>query len=143
MHRYKIYKDCACGVWNSSTPKYEILPVFCSFWVPRWCSGNVDITDWMYGLFWVLSSIPVNVKTVQMLFNVVWSFLLTVWQSWGCALNWSLATQKIPNPSEARGSFFEKDYIHTEDSSTSPFLLISVCKFECVSEFLTFLKKFI
>ncbi len=46
-----------------------------------WCSGNVNITDWMYGLFGVLSSIPVNVKTVQMLFNVVWIFLFTVWMT--------------------------------------------------------------
>ncbi len=78
-------------------------------WVPRWCSGNVNITDWMYGLFGVLSSIPVNVKTVQMLFNVVWSFLFTVWMTIMrlCA---ELITRhiKIPNPSETRGSFFEK-----------------------------------
>ncbi len=47
--------------------------------VPRWCNGNVNITDWMYGLFGVPSSIPLNLKTVQMLFNVVWCFLLTVW----------------------------------------------------------------
>ncbi len=49
------------------------------FWEPRWYSGNVDITDWMLRLFGVPSSILLNVKTVQMLFNIVWSFLLTVW----------------------------------------------------------------
>ncbi len=91
---------------------------------------------------WIQSQLMSKLyKCCSMLCEVFFSLFER--QLWGCALNWSLATQKIPNPSEARGSFFEKDYIHTEDSSTSPFLLISVCKFECVSEFLTFLKKFI
>jgi hypothetical protein len=77
--------------------------------VPRWYSGNVNITDWMYELFGVLSSIPVNVKTVQMLFSVEWSFLLTVWMT-VMRLCAELITRhtKIPSPSITRGSYFEK-----------------------------------
>ncbi len=54
--------------------------------------------------------IPVNVKTVQMLFNVVWSFLLTVWTTAMrlCAELITRRSHRIPNPSETRGSLFEK-----------------------------------
>ncbi len=55
------------------------------------------------------SSIPVTVKNVQMLFNVVWSFLLAVWST-VVRLCAELITRhiEIPNPFETRGSFFEK-----------------------------------
>jgi hypothetical protein len=91
-------------------------------WVPRWCSGNVDITDWMLRLFGVLSSITVNVKTVQMLFNVVWSFPLTVWTT-VMRLCAELITHhiKIPKPNWNSGKFLREGYIPMKDSSASPY----------------------
>ncbi len=74
---------------------------------PRWYSGNVDITDRMLRLFGVLSSILVNVKTVQMLFNVVWSFLLTVWTTL------RLCAELITR--------------HIKDFSASPFFCVCIC----------------
>jgi hypothetical protein len=59
--------------------KFGYLECIMLRWGTLVVSGNDEITDWMYGLLGSSSSIPVNVKTVQMLFNDVWRFLPTVW----------------------------------------------------------------
>ncbi len=61
-------------LWNrnvnffcSTEKTHQNLKQQLRIWEPRWC----NITDWMYGLLGFSSSMPVNVKTVQMFFKFV------------------------------------------------------------------------
>jgi hypothetical protein len=76
-------------------------------WVPRWYSGNVDITDWMYRLLgsWVQSQL--------------------MSKPYCCALNWSLATSNL-KPIWNSGRFLREGHIHMKDSSASIFLSIII-----------------
>jgi hypothetical protein len=86
----------------------------------RWHSGNVDISNWILRLSESSGSILVDVKTVQMLFNVVWSFLLTVWMT-VMRLCAELITSHINlKPIWNSEKFLREGNIHTTDSCASP-----------------------
>jgi hypothetical protein len=67
-------------------------------WEPRWYSGNVDITDWMLRLFGVLNS----------MFNVVWSFLLTVWTTVRLCAEFDHSPHQNSKPIWISGLFLRK-----------------------------------
>jgi hypothetical protein len=106
-------------------------------WEPRWYSGNVDITSWILRLSESSGSILVDVKTVQMLFNVVWSFLLTVWMT-VMRLCAELITSHINlKPIRNSGKFLREGNIHTTDSCASPFFF---CYQESWAFWISFIK---